>query len=97
MVSRSTRVVLTARLTIGRRSLSYFSEGDTFRADKPRLGSHTRFSPRITGRNFDVHPDGERFALMAEREPQGHDDTHHVTLIFNFFDELRRMAPTATR
>jgi Tol biopolymer transport system component/tRNA A-37 threonylcarbamoyl transferase component Bud32 len=76
---------------------SYSSQGDTFRAEKPRLGSNVRFSPRVVGKSFDVHPDGERFALTAEREPQGHEDTHHVTLIFNFFDELRRMASTVTR
>jgi Tol biopolymer transport system component len=78
---------------------SYSSEGDTFRAEKPRLGSNIRFSPRpgTSGRNFDVHPDGERFALTAEREPQSHDDKHRVTLIFNFVDELRRMASTVTR
>jgi serine/threonine protein kinase/Tol biopolymer transport system component len=76
--------------------VSYSSEGGTFRSEKPRLGSNIRFSPRIAGRNFDVHPDGERFALSAER-PQGHDDGHHVTLIFNFFEELRRTAPTVTR
>lgn len=77
---------------------SYSSEGDTFRAEKPRLGSNIRFSrrPGISGRSFDVHPDGERFALTAEREPS-HDEKYRVTLIFNFFDELRRMAPTATR
>ena len=30
---------------------------------------------------FDLHPDGTRFALAS------------VTFIFNFFDELRRIAP----
>jgi serine/threonine-protein kinase len=74
---------------------SYTAERDSFLADKPRLGSSVRFSSRTTGRNFDLHPDGERFALTADRE-QRHDDTHHVTLIFNFFDELRRLARTAT-
>ena len=75
---------------------SYTSEGDSFRADKPRLGSSVRFSA-VVGRfakSFDLHPDGERFALKIDRESQGHEDRHHVTLIFNFFDELRRLART---
>jgi Tol biopolymer transport system component len=75
---------------------SYTSEGDSFRAEKPRLGSSVRFSSRTAGRSFDLHPDGERFALTADRESQSHDDTHHVTLIFNFFNELRWIARTAT-
>jgi hypothetical protein len=75
---------------------SYTSESNSSRAKKPRLGSSVRSSSRITGRNFDLHSDGERFALNADRKSQSHDDRHHVTLIFNFFDELRRMARTAT-
>lgn len=75
---------------------SYTAERDSFRAEKPRLASSVRFSLRTGGRSFDLHPDGERFALTADRESQGHDDTHHVTLIFNFFDELRRIARSAT-
>jgi len=77
---------------------SYALEGDSFRADKPRLGSSVRFSPTVGQfpRSFDLHPDGERFALKADRESPRPEDRHHVTLIFNFFDELRRMARTAT-
>jgi len=32
---------------------------------------------------FDLHPDGQRFALWPMEQ----------TFIFNFFDELRRIAP----
>ena len=77
---------------------AYVGAGVSFRAEKPRLGSSVRFS-RISGqfpRSFDLHPDGERFALTADRESQSYDDRHHVTLIFNFFDELRRIARAAT-
>ena len=46
-----------------------------------------------SGRGFDLHPDGERiagaFASLAPTDAK----QDHVTLIFNFFDELRRIAP----
>jgi hypothetical protein len=41
------------------------------------------------------HPDGER-AAMAPGTAVTAGPTH-VTLIFNFFDELRRVAPVTTR
>ena len=44
------------------------------------------------GASFDLHPDGER---VARREATT--GPTHVTLIFNFFDELRRVAPVTKR
>ncbi|MBI3490439.1 MAG: protein kinase [Acidobacteria bacterium] len=41
----------------------YTVEGDSFRAEKPRLWSDGRFVVRAGNRSFDLHPDGERFAL----------------------------------
>jgi dipeptidyl aminopeptidase/acylaminoacyl peptidase len=74
---------------------AYEVEGDTFRVEKPRLWSDARYRPRGPFRPFDVHPDGQRFALSpAAPIPTGarHD---HITVIFNVFDELRRV--TANR
>ena len=46
---------------------------------------------------FDLHPDGERFALApVEQAPSGAKQDQ-VIFIFNFFDELRRIAPATTR
>ena len=72
----------------------YAVEGDAFRAEKPRLWSEGRFVTRGLTRMFDLHPDGERFAIAAQGPGGAKQD--HVTFIFNFFDELRRIAP-ATR
>ena len=66
--------------------------GGSFRAEKPRLLSDTRFEPRAVGPSFDVHPDGDRFVL-ARAAADTQSRLNHVTLMFNFFDELRRMAP----
>ena len=71
-------------------------EGGSFRAEKPRLWSDGRFMVRTTNRSFDLHPDGERFALAPAAQAPGGGKQDHVTFIFNFFDELRRLAPTTT-
>jgi Tol biopolymer transport system component len=69
----------------------YATRGDSFQHAKPRLVSDARFAPRIPGRSFDVHPDGDRFALARAEDATS--KRTHVTLIFNFLDELRRIAP----
>jgi len=43
---------------------------------------------------FDLHPDGNRFALATIPEDQVAARQDRVVFVFNFFDELRRLAPT---
>jgi Tol biopolymer transport system component len=77
--------------------VSYSVEGDSFRADKPRLWSEGQFMPREAGggpqRSFDLHPDGNRFALAKVSETQTDNRQDKIVFVFNFFDELRRIAP----
>jgi serine/threonine-protein kinase len=73
----------------------YVVEGAAFRADKPRLWSEGRYRFRGISRPFDLHPDGTRFALAPATPTDTKQD--HVTMIFNVFDELRRIAPVSTR
>ena len=68
-------------------------EADSFRAEKRRLWSDGRFVVRGINRMFDLHPDGERIALVPAAQTQNGTKQDHVTFIFNFFDELRRIAP----
>ena len=72
---------------------SYTVDGDSFRADKPRPWSEARHISRQGTRMFDLHPDGERFALSAMPETQTETTPDKVVFIFNFFDELRQIAP----
>jgi serine/threonine-protein kinase len=72
---------------------AYTVEGDSFRADKPKLWSEGRFLSLRNQRSFDLHPDGERFALAAAPDAQTTARQDKVVFIFNFFDELRRLAP----
>jgi serine/threonine-protein kinase len=69
-------------------------DGDTFHAEKPRLWSEGRFQTRGPNvRMFDLHPDGKRFVLAPAEDPTGGTKLNHLTIVFNFFDELRRLAP----
>jgi hypothetical protein len=46
---------------------------------------------------FDLHPDGERFAVAAMPETQTTTKSDKVVFVFNFFDELRRIAPATKK
>ena len=73
----------------------YSVEGNAFRAEKPRVWVDARFTPRSrTGpnRHFDLHPDGERFALAPIVTTAEEVKRDKVVFVFNFFDELRRVA-----
>jgi hypothetical protein len=79
---------------------SYTVEGDSFRAEKPRLWAERRYTQRINAiapRSFGLHPDGDRFALAPSVEVDVSAAQNKVVFVFNFFDELRRIAPPAKR
>ena len=71
----------------------YTVDGDSFRAEKSRLWSDARYVTRSRRRSFDLHPDGDRFALAKAVDTPTAATHDHVTFILNFFDELRRIAP----
>jgi serine/threonine-protein kinase len=71
--------------------------GDSFRAEKARPWSEARYLERAGNRGFDLHPDGARFAVaLAAQTPSG-PKQERIVFIFNFFDELRRIAPPTNR
>ena len=69
----------------------YTIDGDSFVANKPQVWSSTRFMTRPRVASYDLHPDGKRFALMTPQGAPAKQDK--VWFVFNFFDELRRLAP----
>jgi Tol biopolymer transport system component len=72
---------------------SYEARGDSFVTDKPRVWSKQLLAGFSTTRSYDPAPDGKRVvALVAAEAPQEQQD--HVVFLLNFFDELRRRAPT---
>jgi serine/threonine-protein kinase len=73
---------------------AYTLNGDSFNADQPHAWSERRIASHGTLKNFDVSPDGKRVvALMPAEGPEGERSQNHVTILLNFYDELRRRAP----
>jgi len=73
--------------------VDYTVEGRTFVPGKPRLWSDKQlFYPGTS--NLDLAPDGKRFIILSMPEaPAGEKGSVHVTMLQNFFDELRRRIP----
>ena len=72
---------------------TYAGKGDAFQADKPRLWSEKRFSDLGTYTNYDLAPDGKRFAVFLPPEGGDQKPASHATFLLNFFDELQRKNP----
>ena len=70
---------------------SYTAAGALFRSERSVSWSDVRLLwLGITVRSFALHPDGERVALkLASDEAGATPDS--VVVVFNFFDELRRL------
>ena len=74
-------------------AVTYTASGDSFRADKPQLWSPGQFTDLGLNSNFDVHPDGKRFAVLKAPGTEQSAAVNKVSLIFNFFDEINRKVP----
>jgi len=78
--------------------VTYTAFGDSFQADRPQLWSPGQFTERGAGNNnFDLHPDGKRFAVLKAPSTEQAAAVNKVSFIFNFFDELRRKLPPGTK
>jgi serine/threonine-protein kinase len=73
--------------------VDYTANGDSFVAGKPRLWSERPFfDPGVP--NLDLAPDGKRFAVLTLPEAAGGEKgSVHVTMLQNFFDEVKRRIP----
>ena len=73
--------------------------GDSFQADKPQLWSPGQVANRGPWRNFDLTPDGKRFAVtyrQPSQEPAEMKNDKFVVLL-DVFTELRRVASPANK
>jgi serine/threonine protein kinase len=74
---------------------NYTVKGDSFVADKPRVWSGKKLANIGMAVNFDLAPEGKRVAvLMPVQSPEPRETQSHVTLVLNFFDEVRRRVAT---
>jgi len=73
--------------------LDYSVDGNTFVPGKPRLWSDKQLFYTGTS-NLDLAPDGKRFLVLALPETlPGQKGSVHVTMLLNFFDEVKRRIP----
>jgi serine/threonine-protein kinase len=72
-------------------AVSYRVEGESLVFGRPRLIGKTQRGTRATQRNFDVHPDGRRFAVAPVEPASSETAQRNVVVILNFFDEVRRL------
>jgi hypothetical protein len=71
----------------------YTVEGTTFVPGRARLWSDKQLLYTGTS-NLTLAPDGKRFAVFALPElATGATGSVHITMLFNFFDELKRRIP----
>ena len=73
--------------------VDYTVNGDSFVPAKPRVWSETQvFNSGLL--NLDLAPDGKRFAVLYSPERAGAEKgSVHVTMLLNFFDEVKRRIP----
>ena len=77
---------------------TYTATGDIFRLENSQLWSPGQFTDRGDNTySFDMHPDGKRFAVLKVPGREEAPAVNKVSFIFNFFDELRRIAAPAKR
>ncbi len=72
----------------------YEVKSESFIAGKPRLWSNQQLSDLDLILNYDLAPDGKRFAIIPElNAPAAQAGNIHIAFLENFADELRRRAP----
>jgi hypothetical protein len=69
-------------------------QGGALLPGKPRVWSPGNYKPQGTSRVYDLHPDGKR-VVIAKPPDTGTVPRNKVVFVFNFFDELRRVAPVS--
>ncbi len=75
----------------------YAVEGHAFRAEQPQILANVRYYAAGPARMFDLHPDGERFAVAPVPEAEESAKRGTAVVILNFFEELRRVAPATKK
>jgi hypothetical protein len=70
---------------------AYITTGDAFVPGKPRVWSEKRLLDMPYG-TYDLSPDGKRLAAILH-EDGGAESQPQLTVLLNFFDELKQRAP----
>jgi len=86
--SRDGRELFYRTRGISRMMVVDVQTGPSFRAGKPRM----LFEEQSYSYTYDISPDGKRF-LMIKSLGSAQGPSDQVTVVLNWFDELRRRAP----
>ena len=70
----------------------YTIAGESFVANKPRIWSPTKILGNTGFTAIDLAPDGKRFVIF-QSDDAGQEDKPRLTLLLNFFEEIRRRSP----
>jgi serine/threonine-protein kinase len=93
--SRNGRELFFASLDWRIMVADYTSRGGDFLPGQLRVWSEKHFLPRLGGGpfpTFDLAPDGKRFAVTLYPDGSADPPVTDLTILLNFFDELRRRA-----
>ena len=91
--SRKSRQLFFATLEGRVMAARYTTSGPSFEADTPNLWTDRPLLPP-TFWDFDVSPDGQHIVALVSPSAAGEQKSSvHVTVLLNFFDELRRRVP----
>lgn len=72
---------------------NYTVTGDSFIAERPRTWFGKPLANLGLATNLDIAPDGKRLVvLMPAETTEARESKSHVTLVVNFFDEVRQRA-----
>jgi serine/threonine-protein kinase len=70
---------------------NYAVRGDSFLPERPRVWYAKRLANVGGNRSLDLAPDGKRFVVLMPAEiAEARETQNHITLVMNFFDEVRR-------
>ena len=73
---------------------AYTTRGDAFVPGKPRVWSERTVMIRNSSPMYDLAPDGKRFiVILPAEDSETQKPPAQLTLLLNFFDELRRRMP----
>ena len=72
---------------------AYAVKGARFTVETARLWPGGRYQTRGRNRMFELHPDGDHIVLALAPAPAAGGSNAAAQFVFNFFEELRRIAP----
>lgn len=73
------------------------ADGNALTLGKPQKLFELALGKPVNGTWYDASSDGSRFAVLLTSTQQAAPKRTHVTLIFNFFDQIRRATSGAAK